>query len=135
MNPEVTKYIEIIKGLDQMSQYLNEKILYIIGASILLVIGSDYLRPASKKARLIYLVLLPSWIALAVAFYFGDSVKRWYVSATTAKAELVRDMLLEANYAFAHQREAFMCGMLCLGIWLVLYLIWWVFQSKKNSTG
>lgn len=124
----------LLKSLFDLSQSLNTTILYMISGSMLFIISTDYIRPAKRKARLIYLLLLPAWIALSISYYYGDSVIRWYASsAITSNNNLLNGMIMQANYDYGNQRSLFISACLILAIWLSSYLIWWVFSLKNDK--
>ncbi len=128
---ETDSLIEAIYKIFELSQSLNQTVVYLIAGSILLIIGSDYVRPMSRNTRLLYLLLLPAWGVLGASYYYSNSIHRWYVSTTiNNNNKFLTDVFAEINEAYSNQSSAFIVGVSILAVWLVSYLLWWVFSRN-----
>lgn len=109
--------------------------LTLMGASILAIVSTSYLRPLSRKFRNVYLLFIPGWMLVAVSVYFGNKVSRRHTAATFAQN---RRRLLEIgslmNQDFDWQLSLFNWGLIVFAIWLLIYLIWWV-RTDMPVTG
>ena len=118
------------EGLKNMSDDARGNMgwaLTLIGASVLAIVSTSYMRPLSRKFRYVYLLFLPGWILLSWSIYEGDKVCRRYTAATFAPN---RKRLLEIgdlmNTNFDSQLTLFHWALLFFAIWLLVYLLWWV---------
>ena len=124
-------HLDILVGLKSLSETSNGFIswsLNVIAASILALIGTSYLKPASKKIRLIYLLFIPGWCLLYVSMYYGNVVaRRFGACAFTTDNEKLLDFGSKLNSDLLQQMYFFKVGISVFAIWLFLYLVWWVF--------
>ena len=111
------------------SQQLVNLASAFLGGSIALLVGTSHISPSNKWLRMIYLLLLPCWVFLAVSILYGDLVLRKYLAATVVAGsdEKVKAIFQEANGIYASQLDNLRLAMLFFGIWLFAYIIWWVF--------
>ena len=101
--------------------------LAILGATVVGIVSSKYLRPPGK-ARYLYLLFIPGWICLGVSIARGDLVIRRLVAfAFAADAAARREIALLMNADFDAQRLTLQIALLVFATWLVTLLIWWVF--------
>jgi hypothetical protein len=100
----------------------------IIAASLLAIISSSYVKPVGKWTKLIYLVFIPGWIYLALAINAGNIIVRRSMMATLNPAR-ISFIIEKINDDYAQQLNDFNMALIFFGIWLLLYLIWWVFQD------
>lgn len=116
------------------SQQLVNLASALLGGSVALVIGTSHMSPKSRRARMIYLILLPTWAFLVRSILAGDTVLRKYLAATIANVpERVMEIFEEANGMYATQLNCLRLAILFFAIWLVIYMIWWVFYREPNA--
>lgn len=115
------------------SQQLVNLASAFLGGSVALLIGTTHVSPANKLVRVIYLILLPCWVFLAVSILYGDKVLRKYLAATVADTDIkVKVIFQEANGIYACQLNYIRLAMLFFGIWLFAYIIWWIFFREPD---
>jgi hypothetical protein len=102
--------------------------LSLIGGSILAILSTEYSKPLGKWAKLIYLLFLPGWIFLGLTINAGDTISRRGVMAAIAP-DRIPLIFEKMNQEFIRQIGFFHTGLFFLGLWLFLYLIWWIFQD------
>lgn len=101
--------------------------LAILGATVVGIVSSKYLRPPGK-ARYFYLLFIPGWISLGVSIARGDLVtQRLIAFAFAPDAVARRDIAILMNANFDAQRFALQLALFVFAAWLVTLLIWWVF--------
>jgi hypothetical protein len=117
------------------SQQLVNLASAFLGGSVAIFIGTTHVSPVNKTARLMYLILLACWGALAGSILYGDSVLRQYLAATVASdTDKIREIFQAANKTYSTQLNCLRLAMLFFGIWLVVYMLWWVFY-RESSVG
>jgi len=125
---------EGLKSMAENSRSLMGWALTIIGGSILAIVSTSYLRPLSRKIRLVYLLFIPGWVLVGWSLYYGDSISRRNNAATFMSS---RQKLSEIgglmNREFDYQLTLFKYGLLVFSIWLLIYLIWWVAVDLPRS--
>ena len=97
----------------------------LIAGSIGVVVGTSYQHPPQKWVKPVYLVLfIPGWYFLVNTIRFGDIITRRGIAATFDSAP-IEEIQNKMNQDFADQLDNFNRGLVCFGIWLILYLLWW----------
>lgn len=126
----------IFESIVSSSQLHITWALALFGGTVATIIGTSHISPNNLKAKLIYLLFIPSWILLSVSIWYGDLVSRNHLAAQFADKATQKEILREMNTNYFIQQQTLTYGVGCLAAWLVLYLIWWVFfrvNAKKRS--
>ena len=119
--------LEGIKGMSAVSSTYVTWSLSTIGASILAIVSTSYIRPSNKNIRYIYLTFIPGWFFLSLCLYLGDEIsRRMTAAAFTTNQDTISDIGLEINKTFSSQINFFRIGISFFMLWLLLYLLWWV---------
>jgi hypothetical protein len=128
-----THIMDTIKMYSELSNQFSTWSLSILAGSILTLISSSYIRPVNKKIRLIYLLFLPGWACLAVSILNNDFINRRVVAAYLTKSDTILVQIASLiNYEFDTQLTFLNLSLCCFGLWLVLFLVWWIFGNIKN---
>jgi hypothetical protein len=131
-----SKFFEAVQSL---AQGLSQWDLLIIAGSMVIIVSADYYRPAQRKMRLTYLIFLPSWILLALSIYQGTKLQGAYVAYLMAalrkdtdpqRAVIINSIVAKVNTEVLLQIRYLEVALLCLALWLVIYICWWVFSDK-----
>ncbi len=125
-----------------LAQSLSQWDLLIIGGSLIVIVSSDYYRPASRRMRAVYLLFLPAWLCLAISVYEGFRVQEFYVAyliaarAASAKSASIINQIAESiENATRYQIGSLEIALLCLAIWLGVYIVWWVRSNEPGGKG
>lgn len=84
--------------------------------------------------RVSYLLFVPAWIYLAVSIYRGIRVQRAYLGfllRSNAVLKTTKEAMNADAYAQIHCMQI---GLAFLGLWLLIYLLWWVFAKKVQHS-
>lgn len=121
--------MELTESIIQHSGSIINWCLSIIGGSILVVIGSDYVRPISKKIRLIYLLFIPGWFCLGYSIKMGVNVANQKIIADLMRQNETELFEIVANMGteYTHQLYYFNLGLLFFGIWILAFLLFWIY--------
>jgi MFS family permease len=114
------------------SAQLNSWALGLAAASVIAIVGTDYLHP-SKRWRLIYLLFAPAWAFSGLSVYFGNQVSRRYMAAVMGEKENVSKIASYINSDFALQQTMLEVALIFFGLWLALFLAWWIFFATEAS--
>jgi len=108
--------------------------LSILGATLLLILSTDYLRPDQKKFKLIYILFLPAWILLCFVLYEYTLLKNHLFILNTAKTneEIIKACIYINNH-YSSQSSYFLYSIFILGFWVFAYLIWWIFYNNQKN--
>jgi hypothetical protein len=125
------------KGLAAMSDgsaTLKTWALSVFGGSIAAFIGSDYLKPTGC-AKLLYLAFIPGWALLGVSLYYADQLSASFMASifSSNNNDLVT-IGTNMNGELAKQKNFLSYALIPFGIWIVLFLLWWVFSPDKPPT-
>ncbi len=119
------------------SQTLAGWAFLIIAGSVLILVGTEYHRPDRTWVRASYFAFVPGWIELARSVYSGIQAHGVYVGYLLSKHPDFLDSRTKMNDFAYDQRQQFEIGLVFFGIWLILYLVWWVClagpQCKKGG--
>ena len=140
MQPATGNDIEAVRkafeGIVAFSQNLSGWALLIAGGSIVTIVGTSYYRPRKAWARLIYLIFAPGWGLLGRSMYFGVQVQRSNLGYLFSKPGIDLAKYKSAiNDDALNQIVAFQHAMYCFGAWLILYLVWWLFDDISAEHG
>ena len=120
-----------IKSIEAFSAKLVVWSIALIGGSFLAIFDSSYAHPKHCDYKLSYFIFIPGWSLIAISIYYGLKV-----SGTPGAADLHLDDLKmltniweKADLSLNRQLRFFRFGLLVFGLWLILYLTWWVFQN------
>lgn len=135
MPADYSKLIELTNSV--VNDYSKEFVtwsLSLLGGSILLILGTDHIKPPSKTFRLIYFIFFPAWYCLVICIHDYTKMKNASFDLNiTSKIQSQLNICRDINNLYAHQINYFFYSIIFLSIWLCLYLIWWIFFSEKNK--
>ena len=117
------------KGLDSavsFAQSLSQWAYVTIGASVALLFRDLSQRPKSRFVRGSFLVFLLGWFFLGCAIHKGLRVHGAYIAYLMSPNHDLRDAIRTINADASSQLSALTYGLLVFGLWLVVYLLWWV---------
>jgi len=123
-------------GLKEAAEHSNtlvEWALLLYAGSVATIVGTSYIRPPTRKLRLIYLLFVPAWLFLAISVFYGRQINGRYLAAIFAKQEFHSSIREQMMGDLQNQIDFLEYGMLLFGIWLIFYILWWVFAEWSNS--
>jgi hypothetical protein len=134
-NPaEVVAGLKFLEAATSMSNTLTSWAYAMVAGSIIALLGTGYYRPASRRVRLAYLAFLPAWVFLYRSIQAGTKIQGHYLGELYSKNhKLLEHHLTEVNTAGLEQSELMRKGLICFGLWLVVYVFWWVFNSEPTK--
>lgn len=104
-----------------------------IAASLLAILSTSYIKPVGKWARLIYLAFIPGWFWLTDAIRWGNSLTRRGIMATLYP-DRIAAITEKMNDEFQRELSGFYLALVFFCCWLLLYLLWWIFQDFFSKT-
>jgi hypothetical protein len=111
---------------------LNSWALVMVGGSILAILSTSYYRPKRLLFRASYLIFVPAWVFLSLSLRAGTRVQGVYLAAMYSHHPNM-DKLRDAQNADLVSQQQFMwLGLGTFGLWIVLYLAWWIFNQESN---
>ena len=130
---------KFFEAAQSLAQGLSQWDLLIVAGSMVVIVSTTYYRPATRKMRLAYLVFLPAWAGLALSIYQGIRIQGSYVAYLVA-ARYKNQKLIEAiagkiNDYTQLQIRYLEFALLCLALWLVAYILWWIFTEQAQTSG
>lgn len=128
--------LSIFEGIKSMAIISDSYVtwaLSIVAASIAAIVSTSYIKPEDHRSRYMYLLFIPGWVFLSLSIYKGSQIS--LRTAAAAFKQENREILLEIGYkintALSSQLAFFKWGLLFFGLWLCMYLIWWI-SAKWN---
>jgi hypothetical protein len=133
-NSKIKNYREGFKIVAEGSNTLIAWCLFIIGGSIAAILSTSYLRPPKLWMRLCYLLFIPGWVLISVSIYYGNVISGNYMAAgQIINVDILRDIGKELNVNFIWQLFYLEVGLMFFGLWLFLFLLWWIFGNWSIS--
>lgn len=124
---------ESLRAIIESSNVMTNWALTLVGASVVAIVSTSNLRPTTRLARLPYFLFLVGWLCLGVSAYHGYLLSGNYVAAQLVDPAGIKKILEEMNTRFIAQQTWFKRGLLPFGIWLVVFLFWWVLQDHPRK--
>lgn len=125
-----------LEAVASLAQTMTDWAFLIIGGSIATLLGTSYHRPENRFVRYAYLAFIVGWMFLSQSIYFGSRVHRAYLGyllVPPPNSEAAREIMRQLNTDGFQQLQTFKHGLIVFGIWLVIYLIWWVFNEQPSK--
>lgn len=111
------------------AQSLAQWEFVIVGASLLLVVGTSHRPPPNRRVRLVYLLFLPAWGFLAASIYFRTRAQQAYLAYLLLPVTTIEGATRTLNGDIRRQILFMLCGLGIFLIWVVIYLCWWIFSQ------
>jgi len=134
-NSKAGLYLQAIKSFEAGSVKLATWSLSVFGGSLLIIVGDSYLRPSDSQHRLAYLLFLIGWALIGWSMYQGFKITRhtMVLDLHATNEDALLTIFQKCNKSFANQLRWFQWGLFVFGIWLVLYLLWWIYTDMPNK--
>lgn len=131
-----SKFFEAAQAL---AQGLSQWDLLILAGSLVIVVSTSYYRPRDRRVRAAYFLFIPTWFCLALSVYQGISVQRSYVAYLvstrgTPQPSLLNEIAENMTDATRNQILSLEIALLFTGVWLIIYIVWWVFTNQCTGT-
>lgn len=125
--------MELTEAINHNAESVVNWCLSIIGGSILVLISSGFIRPKNKKIRVVYLLFLPGWFFLGYTIKLGVDIGNSGIMSTLMINNENERLLILANMGniYTSQLFYFNIGLFFFGIWLLVFLIFWVFGKDQ----
>jgi hypothetical protein len=130
-NASVASDMKLLEGATTLAGTMTSWALVMIGGSILAVLGTGYYRPPTLLVRCAYLAFVPAWGLLSWSIYAGTRVQGVYLAALYSEHPNLPHLKTVANSDVASQMWRMELGLVCFGVWLTVYIIWWVFHKES----
>ncbi|MDP1728451.1 MAG: hypothetical protein Q8M15_16825 [Bacteroidota bacterium] len=133
---QITHNREFISGVSDLSVNLNDTTLKLLAGSILVILGSGYVKPIDGKAKLMYLLFIPAWIFLGLSFYYGNLINEKMVATGLFRnLEMIKAVINDDETGirslYGQQSNFLLIGVGILTIWLLIYLSWWIYTKSE----
>lgn len=125
-----------IKAIEKSSGKIITWSLSIIGGSFLAIISDEYIHPEARQFKYPYFIFIIGWSCIAKSIYHGFNISGY---SSAAERNLIDFELLQAGCSSCHdefiiQLKWFKWGLSAFGIWLLLYLCWWILADVPIKT-
>ncbi|MCW3071348.1 MAG: hypothetical protein JWO44_1238 [Bacteroidetes bacterium] len=138
IHDKFSQYFTFSDDLVKLSEQVNDTTLKLLAAIVLLLLGTEKLKPIRSKFKYIYFILLPALICLVYSFYLGARLHEH-----SAKLKLFRHFeevkyLVDGEYnesftkLYIAQNYFMRWGGGLMAVWLLLYFVWWFYAPDKT---
>lgn len=129
---------KFFEAAQTLAQGLSQWCLLIVGGSLVVIVSTSYYRPDNPRVRAAYFLFIPSWICLAISINEGIRVQRSYVaylvgSRQSPNPQLSNQIAETIANAMRYQIGALQIALAIVGLWLVIYVVWWVVSGKHEG--
>ena len=115
------------------AQSLSQWEFAMIGASLLVLLGTSYHRPSSVWMRMFYLLFLPAWLCLGRSIYFGAQAQKAYLAYLLLPVTTVEGATKRLNEDIGNQIWWMWRGLALFFTWLFAYVLWWTFTKEVKK--
>ncbi len=118
-----------IKSIESSAGKISSWSLSVLGGSILTLLSDKYLHPENIELRLPYILFFIGWVFLAISLYNSKEILGRSIAAELYKVDKdnLKPIFRKCNKLYKNQLMFFNLSLLAFGIWLVIYLSWWIF--------
>ncbi|HLK04743.1 MAG TPA: hypothetical protein VKT53_09910 [Candidatus Acidoferrum sp.] len=120
------------EGAVTLAQTLTQWTLLIFGGSVALLVGSSHRRPGGW-IKYAYFLFLPGWLFLGLSLYWGRSVQGVYLALLLQINQNITQLKQALNSDSYKQMRALEFGLGVFGVWLLVYLFWWILTDPKEG--
>jgi len=123
------RFLKTIKAIAIGSSTISSWSLSVVGGSLLAVLSTSYIRPETVYLRLFYFLFVFGWIFIAISIYHGVNISGRSMAADffSEDNKMLEDIFSKSNSDYKNQLAYFKKALFVFGIWLMLYLLWWIF--------
>lgn len=127
---DLTRYLGFIKGYEAASAKISAWSLSILGGSILVIIQGEY-RPTCLILRLFYILFVVGWVFIGISLYHGKLLSQHAMTGDlhSKNSEALVEIMRRCNSYYRHQLDWFYACLCPFGIWLLLYISYWIFLA------
>jgi hypothetical protein len=129
-DPVLTTLKQIIDSSTQLSAWA----LAVLGGTVAAIVSTSHRRPDSLCLRMSYLLFLPGWIAVGYSLYLGNVLSGKYLASLMVKRDQIATIASQVNDAYAGQRLYLLWSLAFFGLWLTVFLLYWVFGEPFGET-
>ncbi len=122
-------FLQSIKSISEGSNKIITWSLSIVGGTILIILSDSYLHPSTRNLKLVYSLFLLGWILIALSINKGIIISGRSMAGElySENNEMLKQIFEKSNTDFKHQLNLFKWALLVFGLWLILFLCWWIF--------
>ena len=126
------RYFNTIESIDSGSNTMISWSLSIVGGSLLTILSESYIQPSYTPFRLAYLLFGVGWTFIGISIYFGRNITQSKMAAALydQNDDNLKEILKRINKYYLKQLRFFNFSLAAFGIWLILYLIWWILAES-----
>ena len=131
-NSKADKLFNCIKSIESGSSKISAWSLSIFGGSLLAILSDSYIHPTTTNLKMIYLIFILGWIFIGVSIFNGKEISGSAIASELHKDDLdqLAAIFKKCNSCYAKQLRFFNLALLVFGIWILLYLFWWIFNES-----
>jgi hypothetical protein len=124
-----SKLFNCIKSIESGSNKISTWSLSILGGSLLAILSDSYLHPSKTQLKLVYLLFILGWTSIGISIFNGKEIIGRTIASELYKNDenQLVSIFTKCNNCYQRQLRYFNIGLFTFGIWLLLYLIWWIF--------
>ena len=131
-NEGALRFYDCIKSIEAGASKISSWSLSVLGGSLLAVLSKSYLHPDNSKLKLIYLLFILGWILLGISLYHAKEILGSSIAADLYKGnkEKLMPIFSKCNSRYEKQLRFFNLALFVFGIWLMIYICWWIFGEE-----
>ncbi len=132
IDSKADKLFNCIKSIEIGASKISTWSLSTLGGSLLAILSDSYLHPTTTKLKMIYLLFILGWIFIGVSIFNGKEIAGRAIASELYKGDVAQLTVIftKCNTCYTRQLRFFNLGLLVFGIWLLLYLFWWIFGES-----
>ncbi len=128
------RLLNTIESVEKGSNRIISWSLSIVGGSLLVILSESYILPSYQLYKLPYLLFGVGWILIGISIYNGRNITNSKMAAVLydQNEDNLKEILKNVNKYYLRQLRFFNWSLVAFGLWLILYLIWWIFGKSPE---
>ena len=117
-----------IQAVEKISGKIVTWSLSVVGGTFLAILSDEYIHPEKRNYKYVYFIFILGWGCIAKSIHHGINVSGNSTAAdrNADNYELLKAGSSDCQANFGKQLKWFKWGLAAFGVWLALYLCWWI---------
>lgn len=133
------KYYDFSKDIVIMSNNVSETCLKVLAGIVVLLLGTEKVKPIKGKLKYIYFILFPALLSLTYSYYLGIRIQQYSTKVKILKSfSYVRAHIYSGNAEddcltnlYIRQNDYMLWGVALMALWLLVYFMSWFFSKSQ----
>ena len=125
----MNRFFNTIESIENGSNKVISWSLSVVGGSLVVILSNNYIKPDCQLFKMAYILFGVGWFFIGFSIYNGRNITNSKIAAVLydQNEENLKEILKNVNKYYKRQLTNFNLSLFAFGLWLILYLLWWIF--------